>query len=82
VQFELSAPPGSRVFVAGSFNDWNPTQHRMVDNPGSGHCKVTVDLPPGRHEYKFVVDGVWHIDPNCPQWVLNGQGSLNSVISV
>ena len=82
VSFQVTAEPGSEVFVAGSFNDWNPTQYRMSDNPGSGHCKTTLVLPPGRHEYKFVVNGEWRVDPNCPEWVPNDQGSLNSVITV
>lgn len=82
VSFQVTAEPGSEVFVAGSFNNWNPTQYRMHDNPGSGHCKTMLSLPPGRHEYKFVVNGEWCIDSDCAEWVPNDQGSLNSVILV
>ena len=82
VNLQLAVKPGSEVFVAGTFNDWDPKQHRMSDNPGSGHCKITLVLPPGRHEYKFVVDGEWLVDPNCPESVPNAQGSLNSVLTV
>lgn len=82
VQFDLSVQPGSRVFVAGTFNNWNPTVHQLKDNPGSGHCKATLRIPPGRHEYKFVVNGEWVADPKCPEWVPNDQGSLNSVVHV
>ena len=82
VQFELSVEPGQEVFVAGKFNNWNPTANPMQDNPGSGHCKATVSVPAGRHEYKFVVNGVWTIDSNCADWVPNGCGSLNSVLHV
>ena len=82
VNFQVTAEPGSDVFVAGSFNDWNPTQYRMKDNPGSGHCKRTLVLPKGRHEYKFLVNGEWRVDPDCPEWASNDQGSLNSVISI
>ena len=82
VRFELSAAPGSRVFVAGTFNNWNPTANQLKDNPGSGHCKTTLVLPPGRHEYKFVVNGEWRVDPNCAESAPNDQGSLNSVITV
>ena len=82
VDFEVTAEPGSEVFVAGTFNNWDTKQHRMSDNPGSGHCKITLVLPPGRHEYKFVVNGEWRADPNCAESVLNDQGSLNSVITV
>jgi 1,4-alpha-glucan branching enzyme len=69
------------VFVAGTFNNWNPRQHQLHDNPNSGVFKTTLMLPPGRHEYKFVVDGEWHVDPNCPNWALNSHGTLNSIVS-
>ncbi len=82
ITFQVSAEPGSDVFVAGSFNNWNPTQFRMRDNPGSGHCKTTLVLPPGRHEYKFVVNGEWRVDPNSAEWTPNDQGTMNSVVSV
>jgi 1,4-alpha-glucan branching enzyme len=82
VQFDLSVQPGSQVFVVGTFNNWNPTATPMKDNPGSGHCKATLSLPAGRHEYKFVVNGVWIIDSNCKDWAPNGYGALNSVVAV
>lgn len=82
VQFELSVEPGNQVFVAGTFNDWNPTANPLKDNPGSGHCKAILVIPSGRHEYKFVVNGVWTVDPKCEDWVLNTCGSLNSVLHV
>ena len=82
VIFQVTAEPGSEVFVAGSFNNWDPTQYRMNDNPGSGHCKTTLVLPPGRHEYKFVVNGEWRVDPDCAEWAMNDHGTLNSVIAV
>ncbi|MDD5704594.1 MAG: glycogen-binding domain-containing protein [Kiritimatiellae bacterium] len=82
VIFRLSTDPGCEVFVAGSFNDWNPRQHQLRDNPDEGDYKLTLTLPPGRHEYKFIVNGAWHIDLACPNWVPNQVGSLNSVIVV
>jgi len=82
VRFELQTEPGSQVCVAGTFNNWDPMVNPMKDNPDRGHCAATLLLPPGRHEYKFVVNGEWIADPNCPEWVPNEQGSLNSVITV
>ncbi len=80
VRLELRAKRGSEVFVAGTFNDWNPRQIRLKDNPRSGLFRTTLALPPGRHEYKFIVDGKWRMDENCPYWALNEYGTLNSVI--
>ena len=79
VRFELSAEPGSKVFVAGTFNGWSPTANVLKDNPDSGHFKAALRVPTGTHEYKFVVDGVWTMDPACADWTANGCGSLNSV---
>ena len=82
VRFELSAEPGSLVFVAGTFNNWNPTANPLKDNPDSGHFKTAMRVPAGTHEYKFVVNGVWTADPKCADWVPNDSGSLNSVLHV
>lgn len=82
VQFELTVEPGSQVFVTGTFNNWSLTANPLKDNPGSGHCKATLDIPPGTHEYKFIVNGTWIIDPACEEWVPNAYGSLNSVLHV
>ena len=82
VEFQLVAETGSTVLLAGTFNNWDPQANPMTDNSDSGRHTATLRLPPGRHEYKFVVNGEWRVDPNCPDWVLNDQGSLNSVITV
>jgi 1,4-alpha-glucan branching enzyme len=82
VRFELAAGPGSKVFVAGTFNGWDPTVNPLKDNPDSGHFKATLCVPKGIHEYKFVVDGAWIADPNCPETVPDGHGSINSVLCV
>ena len=82
IEFRLHKPPGRTVAVAGTFNAWNPLATPLVDESGDGHYKAIVDVPPGRHEYRFVVDGKWHIDPNCAESVRNGYGSVNSIIVV
>jgi len=82
VRFELAAEPGGRVFVAGTFNNWNPAANPLKDDPSSGHFKATLGLPSGTHEYKFVVNGVWTVDPKCADWAPNAYGGLNSVLHV
>lgn len=82
VRIELAAEPGSKVFVAGTFNDWRPTANPLKDNPDSGHFKTALRIPAGTHEYKFIVNGAWRTDPKCREWVLNGYGSMNSVLHV
>lgn len=80
VRFQLRAGPGSSVHVAGAFNDWDPAKKKM--SYSGGVYSAAMMLLPGRYEYKFVVDDIWCVDPECPDWVPNDQGSLNSVIVV
>jgi len=79
VTFSVRAEVGSKVFLAGSFNNWDPTAKEMVDKKGDGLFTVTVSLPAGSHQYKFVIDGTWCADPECADWVQNDHGTLNSV---
>ncbi|HRR33783.1 MAG TPA: glycogen-binding domain-containing protein [Kiritimatiellia bacterium] len=79
VLFSVRAEPGSKVFLAGSFNNWDPTAKEMIDKKGDGVFTATLLLPPGEYQYKFVIDGTWCADPECPDWVQNDHGTLNSV---
>jgi len=80
VKFQLQAEPGCEVYLAGTFNSWNPRKNKM--KYANGMYTTTLTLEPGRYEYKFVIDGVWCVDPACTEWAPNGLGSLNSVITV
>lgn len=82
VTFEFRVEPGADVFLAGTFNDWNPAQIRMGDIDGNGLYKASLMLQKGRHEYKFIVNGIWCGDPNCQEWTPNEHGTLNSVVVV
>ena len=79
VTFTVRAEIGSKVFLAGSFNDWDPTAKQMEDKKGTGEFTCVLNLPKGKYEYKFVIDGVWCADCECPDWVQNDMGSMNSV---
>ncbi len=52
------------VFVAGSFNDWNPTSTRLKKTANG--WAVSLILPKGNYEYKFIADGQWMTDPANP----------------
>ena len=81
VEFTLHHPQARMVAVAGTFNDWHLSRTPM--NPGpSGTWKVTVWLPAGRYEYRFVVDGQWMSDPSAREQVPNAYGSTNAVLVV
>ena len=83
VRFELPAPGARRVSLAGSFNGWNPLEHRMAVSPATGSWTITLPLPSGEHQYLFVVDGEqWVPDPLAHAQVDDGFGTTNSVIVV
>ncbi len=79
VTFSVRAEPGSKVFLAGTFNNWNPTAMVMTDDKGDGVYTATLYLPAGAHAYKFVIDGTWCADPECADCVQNEHGTLNSL---
>jgi len=79
VTFSIRAEVGSKVYLAGCFNNWDPTAKEMVDKKGEGVFTATVSLLPGDYQYKFVIDGTWCADPECSDWVQNDLGTLNSV---
>ncbi len=70
------------VFLAGTFNDWNESKTRMTDNDGDGTFEVTLLLPPGKYQYKFVADGKWITDETATDFADDGFGGRNSVITV
>jgi 1,4-alpha-glucan branching enzyme len=68
----------ARVCLAGDFTDWRPLAMRKR----SGAFSVTVPVPPGAHEYKFIADGLWRTDPDHSDWAANPYDTLNSVVTV
>ncbi|MCL4177915.1 MAG: isoamylase early set domain-containing protein [Verrucomicrobia bacterium] len=70
-----------QVVLSGEFNQWSAAATPM-SRQGDGRWQATLELPPGRHSYKFVVDGRWISDPNACEQVADGFGASNSVIEV
>ncbi|MGH7569820.1 MAG: isoamylase early set domain-containing protein [Gemmatimonadales bacterium] len=86
VKFVLYAPDAERVAVAGTFNEWSETATPLVRTPGpvAGVWTTTIALPPGQHQYAFVLDGRrWIADPAAPAVDDGfGVGRRNSVLAV
>ncbi|MCC5821940.1 MAG: AAA family ATPase [Phycisphaerales bacterium] len=70
------------VAVAGSFNEWNPSQGGMTKRSELGIFEWRAELPPGRYEYRLVIDGVWQCDPYNPARIDNGLGGENNLAVV
>jgi 1,4-alpha-glucan branching enzyme len=85
ILFQYRTPKAKQVFLVGTFNNWDSKANPM-EPTGDGSWASKLDLPPGRHEYKFVVDGEWCCTPgddhaacNC---VPNAFGTMNLIIEV
>ncbi len=84
----LAAPDACEVFIAGSFNDWSTTANPMTRDD-QGWWETELALPPGRYEYKFVVDGQWCCEAGCDRPNVGSEGctpnpfgTLNRVLDV
>lgn len=82
VTFTVREHAGKLVFLAGDFNQWNPQVNEMIYNPDAGVYAVTIDLAAGSHQYKFLIDGVWCLDPENAETADDGLGGRNSKIIV
>ncbi|GFQ03979.1 sucrose nonfermenting 4-like protein [Phtheirospermum japonicum] len=72
-------PYGGRiVYIAGSFTGW--TQWPMTPVEGCPTVFQTIcSLPPGFHQYKFVVDGDWRHDEHQP-FISSNIGTVNTIL--
>jgi 1,4-alpha-glucan branching enzyme len=82
VTFALEGDKAKQVYLSGDFNDWSTTAVRMIRHETGNRWERRLMLPPGRYEYKFIVDGEWTADPNSHHEVSNNLGSTNSVVEV
>lgn len=72
-----------KVFLAGNFNDWNPSDPKyLMTDAGSGAWTITVKLLPGAYQYKYVADGQWIKDPFSPSDAPDGFGGRNGKFEV
>lgn len=81
VRIEFHHEQAQAVFIAGTFNDWKPNTTPLIAL-GEGRWVKELALPPGRYEYRLVVDGEWINDPAAPEQAPNPHGSCNSVLVV
>jgi len=81
VRFFLQDPFAEQVYVAGSFNDWNPTATPLIKQ-GRQLWTRELTLPFGRYEYQFVIDDCWKPDWSAKETVINPFGGINSVLNV
>jgi|ERR1041385_6526141 1,4-alpha-glucan branching enzyme len=81
VNFYCSAPKAHSVFLAGDFNDWNPSSHAM-ERRVDGWWFLQVLLAHGHYRYRFIVDGKLRLDPQAVGVARDERGEQVSLMSV
>ncbi len=69
------------VYVAGSFQNWNPATTPLT-NQGNGIWTVTVPFVTGAIEYKFVNGNAWGSDESVPAFCASTNGNRAADITV
>jgi hypothetical protein len=83
VHFQIHAPSAQQVELVGDFNNWSPGVIHLQGPDASGHWTANVELPEGRYEYQFLVNGkMWVTDPNAIAHRQDGFGRENAVMNV
>lgn len=77
--FHFSAPTAHSVFLVGDFTHWQQKGIPMQKG-ADGVWRTAVELPPGKHAYRFLVDGEWRDDPECRVRVANPFGGQDMVL--
>ena len=78
IVFRLHAPKATHVSVIGSFHAWRPVaMHRQ-----GSRWTATISLPPGRYQYRFLVDRRSVLPRRAQAYVPDGFGGTNAVLEV
>ena len=76
--FRFKAATAGSVLLVGDSTHW---QQRGIplQKANDGIWTASVELPPGKHTYRFTVDGEWRDDPECTLRIPNPFGSQDMV---
>ncbi|KAL0479907.1 AMPK-b [Acrasis kona] len=71
---------GRKVYIVGTFNQWKE-KIPMNFNSDDNSFVVILNVAPGRHLYRFIVDNEYKTDPNSPTCADN-QGYLHNMVQI
>jgi 1,4-alpha-glucan branching enzyme len=80
-RFFFTAPTALSVQLVGDFTHWQRAPINLQKGSDS-IWRTEVELEPGPHRYRFLVDGQWRDDPACPLRLPNPFGSEDDVRQV
>ncbi|CAF1235917.1 unnamed protein product [Adineta steineri] len=73
-----ASPKDKEALLVGSFTNWKDT---IIMVKSDNDFVAILELPEGKHEYKFSIDGRWEYDLNEPS-VDDGHNGRNNVVTV
>jgi 1,4-alpha-glucan branching enzyme len=79
--FRFSAPAAMSVLLVGDFTHWQ-LKGIPMKRSRDGVWTASVELAPGTHHYRFIVDNEWRDDPECTLRVANPYGSHDMIRQV
>ncbi len=79
--FHFTAPDANAVLLVGDFTNWQKKAIPMQKGR-DGIWRAIVQLTPGTHIYRFIMDGQWCDDPECTERVPNPYGGHDMVRQV
>jgi len=80
--FCLKADDAKEVHLVGDFNNWSVSSNSLLWRTENGVWQKRMFLEPGKHRYKFVIDGRWETDPENDHIESNPYGGMDSVLEI
>lgn len=82
IRFRYRAAQASTVEVIGSWNEWATPGVALTPTREPGLWEAVVEVPPGAHRYRMLVDGRAVRPPDAPRYVKDDFDGEDAVIDV
>ena len=70
---------GDKIYVTGSMFQWNRKHRLQPQERKPGHFSATINMIPGTHHLRFLVDGTMTTSPDLPTTVDLGNNLVNFI---
>ncbi|CAI2359153.1 unnamed protein product [Moneuplotes crassus] len=81
IDFNYKGKSTDKVYLVGSFNDWNKRENRMSYNHSTKNFHCSINVLSGTYTFKIFVNGQWVLDPKKSK-VIDDNGEEVSVLEV
>jgi 1,4-alpha-glucan branching enzyme len=81
VPFIVKVDHANEVVLTGDFTNWAAQGVRLIKG-SEGNWLGQIELPPGKYQYRLLVDGQWRDHPDASERVPNPFGSENCILTV